>query len=49
MAQRAMVLVGVSRTGGLPELQAVGDGIRRMREWAATQGISGDQLVVLTD
>lgn len=49
MAQRAMVLVGVAKTGGLPELQAVGDGVRRMREWAESQGIAGDRLVVLTD
>ncbi len=49
MAQRALVLVGVSRTGGLPELQAVAGGVKRMRDWAETQGIVGDNLVVLTD
>jgi hypothetical protein len=49
MGTRAAVLIGVARTHGLPELQAVQPGIERMRQWAATQGIGGDQLVVLTD
>jgi hypothetical protein len=47
--QRAAVLIGVSKTGNLPELQAVQSGIGGMRSWAATQGIEGDRLVVLTD
>jgi hypothetical protein len=47
--QRAAVLIGVSKTGHLPELQAVQSGIGGMRSWAATQGIKGDRLVVLTD
>ncbi|HVF58489.1 MAG TPA: caspase family protein [Thermoanaerobaculia bacterium] len=47
--QRAAVLIGVSKTGGLPELQAVQTGIAHMLAWAATQGIGGDRLVVLTD
>lgn len=47
--QRAAVLIGVSKTGHLPELQAVQSGIGGMRSWAATQGIEGDRLVVLTD
>jgi hypothetical protein len=47
--QRAAVLIGVSQTGGLPQLQAVQKGIRQMIDWASTQGIGGDRLVVLTD
>lgn len=43
------MLIGVSKTGGLPELQAVQVGIDHMRAWAATQGISGDRLVMLSD
>lgn len=47
--QRAAVLIGVARTGGLPELSAVQSGIARMAAWADAQGINGDRLVTLTD
>lgn len=47
--QRAVVLIGVSRTGGLPALQAVQSGVERMRSWAQAQGIGGDRLIVLSD
>lgn len=46
---RAAVLIGVSTTGGLPNLQAVESGIAQMAAWAEGQGIRGDRLVVLTD
>lgn len=36
--ERAAVLIGVSRSGGLPELQAVYPGIRSMEIWARQQG-----------
>ena len=47
--QRAVVLIGVARTGGLPELSAVQSGIARMAAWAQAQGITGERLVTLTD
>jgi hypothetical protein len=47
--QRAAILIGVSKTEGLPELQAVEAGIAQMLAWAAAQHIDGDRLVVLTD
>ena len=46
---RAAVLIGVKRTGNLPELQAVYTGVQQMAEWATSQGITGDRLKVLTD
>ena len=46
---RAAVLIGVRDTGGLPRLQTVYDGITMMRNWAESQGIVGDSLVILTD
>lgn len=45
--QRAAVLVGVSRTGGLPALQAVSPGIEQMAEWTRAQGFT--TLTTLTD
>jgi hypothetical protein len=47
--QRAAILIGVSKTEGLPELQAVEAGIAQMLAWAAAQHIDGDRLVALTD
>jgi hypothetical protein len=48
--QRAVVLVGVSRTGGgLPVLQAVEAGVNLMAAWAKAQGIPQDLIVRITD
>ncbi len=47
--RRAAILIGVSTTGGLPELQAVGAGLAQMRAWAASQGIDNTDLVELND
>lgn len=47
--ERAVVLIGVSKIRGLPELSAVGEGIRQMKRWAESQGIGGDYLIVLCD
>jgi hypothetical protein len=45
--QRAAVLIGVSRTGGLPALKAVTPGIDRMVAWARAQGFSS--ITTITD
>lgn len=37
MLQRAAVLIGVKKTGGLPVLRAVHDGIEKMKTWAVSQ------------
>jgi hypothetical protein len=48
--QRAVVLVGVSRTGaGLPALQAVESGVNLMAGWARAQGIPDDLVIRITD
>lgn len=47
--QRAAVLIGVSRAGPLPQLQAVEAGLSGMRRWAHGQGITDESLVVLSD
>jgi hypothetical protein len=49
VTDRAAVLVGVSRTGGLPELQAVGAGLAVMERWALDQGMARDAVVMLSD
>lgn len=49
MIDRAAVLVGVSRAGGLPALQAVGTGLSVMERWALDQGMARDAVVVLSD
>lgn len=54
MLERAAVLVGVRKTGGLPTLQAVDRGIAQMRQWAAAQpgmkNVDGElRIVTLTD
>jgi hypothetical protein len=46
---RAAVLIGVKKSGRLPELRAVDDGVARMRTWALGQGIPDDSIKVLTD
>ena len=54
MIERAAVLVGVRKTGGLPTLQAVDRGIAQMQQWAAAQpgmkNVDGElRIVTLTD
>ncbi len=46
---RAVILIGVSRTGSLPELQAVGAGLRRMKDWAVSQRIPDERISILSD
>lgn len=46
---RAVVVIGVSRTGNLQTLKAVHDGVRAMQKWAAGQGIDPDMIKVLSD
>lgn len=42
MTQRAAVLIGVEKAGRLPRLQAVGEGINHMKDWAEAQpGMDG--------
>jgi len=45
--KRAIVLIGVQRAGGLPELEAVWDGVAEMKRWAEAQGF--DAIRVFTD
>lgn len=45
--ERAAVLIGVSRAGDLPVLQAVTRGVRAMEKWADEQGFAA--VTVLTD
>ncbi|MGO4361427.1 caspase family protein [Terrabacter sp. RAF57] len=48
--ERAVVLVGVSRTGGgLPVLQAVDAGVNLMAGWARGQGIPDELVIRITD
>ncbi|CAL9651648.1 hypothetical protein [Streptomyces sp. enrichment culture] len=47
--ERAVVLIGVRRSGNLPELQAVGQGIEAMRGWAVQQGIPTELITTLSD
>lgn len=50
MAQRAAVLIGVSRTGDLPTLRAATDGARAMQRWAIEhQGMDPALVKLLTD
>jgi hypothetical protein len=44
--QRAAILIGVSRTGGLQKLQAVESGVGAMEKWARAQSMD---VTVLTD
>ncbi|GKS65431.1 hypothetical protein YTPLAS72_27350 [Nitrospira sp.] len=48
---RAVVLIGVSKTGDCPALQAVHPGVQRMAQWARSQGMTEEnkRLRVLTD
>ncbi len=44
--RRAIVAIGVDKTGGLPTLQAAADGASRVAAWAASQGFD---TILLTD
>jgi len=46
---RGAVLIGVKKAGDLPELQAVATGLKRMEDWARSQGIDGERLKILSD
>ena len=46
---RAIVLVGVQNTRGLPRLQAVLAGVTGMEEWANSQGIPAERIRRVTD
>src|SRR5688572_3895265 len=50
--QRGAILIGVSKTGSLPELQAVERGVHAMQQWAASQkdhGMNPEHVKVITD
>lgn len=47
--ERALVLIGVKKTGGLPELPAVGSALLAMRDWAGHQGIPDDLIKEFSD
>ncbi len=47
--QRAAILIGVSKTGNLRQLQAATAGVRAMERWALSQGMDRDLVKVLTD
>jgi hypothetical protein len=47
--ERAVVLIGVKKTGNLPELQAVTSGVKHMADWARSQGIPDGRIKVLAD
>lgn len=47
---RALVLVGVARTGGrFPELPAVPGALAAVRDWAAEQGVPDDLVLTFSD
>ncbi|MFG2988274.1 caspase family protein [Streptomyces sp. NPDC048257] len=46
---RAVVLIGVSRSGGLPALQAVAKGLDAMHMWVKRQSIPTERCQVLSD
>jgi hypothetical protein len=47
--QRAAVLVGVKKTGNLPELQAVSSSVNAMALWAKAQGLDEKLIRVVSD
>ncbi len=48
--RRALVLIGVSRTGGdLDELKSIGSSFREMRAWAKEQGFEDSQIHEISD
>ncbi|MFI2810372.1 caspase domain-containing protein [Microbulbifer sp. JSM ZJ756] len=47
--RRAAVLIGVKKVPPLPELQAVWDCVERMAEWMQSQGVSKEDIRIITD
>jgi len=47
--ERAAVLIGVKKTGGIPVLQAVNSSLAHMAKWLRGQGIPKDRLRILSD
>ena len=47
--QRAAVLIGVKKTGNLPELQAVSSSVNAMALWAKAQGFDEKLVRVVSD
>jgi Caspase domain len=47
--QRAAVLIGVKKTGNLPELQAVSSSVKAMALWAKAQGLDEKLVRVVSD
>jgi hypothetical protein len=47
--QRAAVLIGVKRTGNLPELRAVTSSVQQMAWWARSQELDSKLIKVVTD
>lgn len=49
VTNRAVVLIGVRKSGSLPVLQAVETGIARMKRWATRQGLTSAQIATVSD
>jgi hypothetical protein len=47
--KRAAVIIGVRKTGGLPELQTTHGCAKRMADWAMAQGFPKKLVKVFTD
>jgi hypothetical protein len=48
--ERAVVAIGLRKTGNLPQLQAATDGAKAFASWAKTsQGIPADRVALITD
>ena len=47
--ERAAILIGVKRTGNLPELQAVTSRIHELAQWTRSQGIPESRIKIFTD
>ena len=47
--QRAVILIGVRKTGKLQPLQAVSSGVQAMKSWAEAQGIGANDIITITD
>jgi hypothetical protein len=43
------VLIGVKKTGNLPELASVGQGVQWMADWLKSQHVPDDRISVITD
>jgi hypothetical protein len=47
--ERAAILIGVNRTGGLAPLNAAASGAKKMAAWAEAQGLPVESIRLLTD